>query len=248
MHINANCFSQIIDEANINIDSSGLIEFLAELKNVDLKQIKSETDKFCFWLNCFNFLLLFAIFYLKVYNLGKDLWENFLKNIQYNIGGNNYSLEDMSYVLFKKKIFFQKSKYTPKNYVKKNSIDFSKEKNIFQDAFPLLPLLLYIPTKEFFKITIYAKSDLQDQIFAKITTSILTMILWNERNKALSLSGLLFIFDPNFLNKGYSKYKDYIKNDIYKILKGKKYKKLAIKQIKWELCFDNLLEYKFIEE
>ena len=246
--IQSKSIQQIIDEANINIDSSGLIEFLAELKNVDLKQIKSETDKFCFWLNCFNFLLLFAIFYLKVYNLGKDLWENFLKNIQYNIGGNNYSLEDMSYVLFKKKIFFQKSKYTPKNYVKKNSIDFSKEKNIFQDAFPLLPLLLYIPTKEFFKITIYAKSDLQDQIFAKITTSILTMILWNERNKALSLSGLLFIFDPNFLNKGYSKYKDYIKNDIYKILKGKKYKKLAIKQIKWELCFDNLLEYKFIEE
>ena len=246
--IQSKSIQQIIDEANINIDSSGLIEFLAELKNVDLKQIKSETDKFCFWLNCFNFLLLFAIFYLKVYNLGKDLWENFLKNIQYNIGGNNYSLEDMSYVLFKKKIFFQKSKYTPKNFVKKNSIDFSKEKNIFQDAFPLLPLLLYIPTKEFFKITIYAKSDLQDQIFAKITTSILTMILWNERNKALSLSGLLFIFDPNFLNKGYSKYKDYIKNDIYKILKGKKYKKLAIKQIKWELCFDNLLEYKFIEE
>ena len=246
--IQSKSIQQIIDEANINIDSSGLIEFLAELKNVDLKQIKSETDKFCFWLNCFNFLLLFAIFYLKVYNLGKDLWENFLKNIQYNIGGNNYSLEDMSYVLFKKKIFFQKSKYTPKNYVKKNSIDFSKEKNIFQDAFPLLPLLLYIPTKEFFKITIYAKSDLQDQIFAKITTSILTMILWNERNKALSLSGLLLIFDPKFLNKGYSKYKDYIKNDIYKILKGKKYKKLAIKQIKWELCFDNLLEYKFIEE
>ena len=246
--IQSKSIQQIIDEANINIDSSGLIEFLAELKNVDIKQIKSETDKFCFWLNCFNFLLLFAIFYLKVYNLGKDLWENFLKNIQYNIGGNNYSLEDMSYVLFKKKIFFQKSKYTPKNYVKKNSIDFSKEKNIFQDAFPLLPLLLYIPTKEFFKITIYAKSDLQDQIFAKITTSILTMILWNERNKALSLSGLLLIFAPNFLNKGYSKYKDYIKNDIYKILKGKKYKKLAIKQIKWELCFDNLLEYKFIEE
>ena len=246
--IQSKSIQQIIDEANINIDSSGLIEFLAELKNVDLKQIKSETDKFCFWLNCFNFLLLFAIFYLKVYNLGKDLWENFLKNIQYNIGGNNYSLEDMSYVLFKKKIFFQKSKYTPKNFVKKNSIDFSKEKNIFQDAFPLLPLLLYIPTKEFFKITIYAKSDLQDQIFAKITTSILTMILWNERNKALSLSGLLLIFDPNFLNKGYSKYKDYIKNDIYKILKGKKYKKLAKTQIKWELCFDNLLEYKFIEE
>ena len=246
--IQSKSVQQIIDEVNINIDSSGLIEFLAELKNIDLKQIKTEMDKYCFWLNCFNFLLLFAIFYLKAYNLGKELWENFLKNIQYNIGGNNYSLEDMIYVLFKRKIFFQKNKYSPKNFVKKNSVDLSKEKNIFQEIFSLLPFLLYIPTKEFFKIIIYEKSDLQAQILAKITTTILTMILWNEQSKTLSLSGLLLAFDPNFLNKGYTKYKDYLKNNIYAILKGKKYKKMAIKQINWELSFDNLLQYKFIEE
>ena len=74
------------------------------------------------------------------------------------------------------------------------------------------------------------------------------MILWNEQSKTLSLSGLLLAFDPNFLNKGYTKYKDYLKNNIYAILKGKKYKKMAIKQINWELSFDNLLQYKFIEE
>ena len=76
----------------------------------------------------------------------------------------------------------------------------------------------------------------------------MTLILWNEETKTLSISGLLLAFDPNFINKGYSKYKDYFKNNIYKVLKGKKYKKMAIKQIKWELSFDNLLDYKFIEE
>ena len=237
---------QIIDD--VNVDSGGFMEFLAELKNIDLNQLKTETDKLCFWLNCFHFLLLFAIFYLKAYNLGKDVWENFFKNIQYNIGGNNYSLDDMLYSLFRKKIFFTNTKYYPKNYVKKNSVNFSKEKNTSQDIFLLLPLLLYIPTKEFFKLIIYVKSDLQAQLLARLTTIILTLILWNEETKTLSISGLLLAFDPNFINKGYSKYKDYFKNNIYKVLKGKKYKKMAIKQIKWELSFDNLLEYKFIEE
>ena len=83
---------------------------------------------------------------------------------------------------------------------------------------------------------------------AKLTNTILTLILWNEQSKTLSLSGLILTFDQNFLRKGYSKYKEYIKRDIYYIIKGKKYKKMAIKQINWELSFDNLLEYKVIEE
>ena len=244
--INSKSVQQIIDD--VKVDSGGFKEFLAELKNIELTQLKKPLDQFCFWLNCFNFLLLFAVFYLKTYNLGKELWDNFFKNIQYNIGGENYSLEDMIYILFKKKIFFQNSKYTPKNYVNKNSIDLTKEKNISQDIFLFLPLLLYIPTKEFFKPVIYVKGDFQAQILAKLTNTILTLILWNEQSKTLSLSGLILAFDQNFLRKGYSKYKEYIKRDIYYIIKGKKYKKMAIKQINWELSFDNLLEYKVIEE
>jgi hypothetical protein len=244
--INSKSIPQIIDD--VNVDSGGFKEFLAELKNIELAQLKQPIDQFCFWLNCFNFLLLFAVFYLKTYNLGKELWDNFFKNIQYNIGGENYSLEDMIYILFKKKIFFQNSKYTPKYYVIKNSIDLANEKNISKDIISFLPLLLYIPTKEFFKLVIYVKGDFQAQILAKLTNTLLTMILWNEGNKTLSISGLILAFDINFLHKGYSKYKEYIKSDIYKIIKGKKYKKMAIKQIRWELSFDNLLEYKVIEE
>ena len=88
--INSKSVQQIIDD--VKVDSGGFKEFLAELKNIELTQLKKPLDQFCFWLNCFNFLLLFAVFYLKTYNLGKELWDNFFKNIQYNIGDENYSL------------------------------------------------------------------------------------------------------------------------------------------------------------
>ena len=81
----------------------------------------------------------------------------------------------------------------------------------------------------------------------RISNIILFLINWNEENKTLSLNGLLVIED-NFLNKGYSKYKPYIKENIYKILKGKKYKKMALKQMNWDLSFDNLLQYNYVEE
>ena len=108
-------------------------------------------------------------------------------------------------------------------------------------------MLLYIPTKEFYKPLIYDNVDIQSLIMARISNNILTMIKWNEENKTLSLNGLLNVVD-NFASKGYTKYKPYIKEKIYKVLKGKKYKKLAIKQMNWELSFDNLLEYTFIDD
>ena len=238
---------QILEEIYILVNSPGLKEFLGEIKYVDLNMLKTQIDKLCFWLNCFNFLLLFTIFYLKPFVINKNLWERIFKNIKYNIGGKNFSFEDMLYILFKKNIFFPKNKYTPNNYVKKNVVDISKAKNIDQDLAFISPLLLYIPTKEFYKPIIYEQNEIQGLILARMTNSIFTMIKWNANNKTLTLNGLLIIED-NFINKGYEKYKPFIKEEIYNVLKGKKYKKMALKQMNWELSFDNLLEYTYLED
>ena len=235
---------QIMDEVHININSQTLIELLGELKKIKLTDLKTEVSKLCFWLNCFNFLLLFTIFYLKPNIFVRKTWEDLFKNIFYNIGGNPYSFEDMLYILFEKNIFFQKSKYSSKVYVKNNIIKLSKDKNISKDLVFITPLLLYIPTKEFFKPIIYEDNEeLKDEIMTRISNTLLYEIRWEENNKTLNLSELMIIQDTNFLGKGYSKYKPFIREDIYKILKGKKYKRAAIRQMKWELCFDNLLEY-----
>ena len=239
---------QILDQVNILINSGTLKEFLGELKKVDLKQLKGPLDKLCFWLNCFNFLLLFYIFYTKPDIFNKNFWDNCFKYVQYNIGGNNYSFEDMIYILFKKNIFSPTKKYSPKNYVKKNVIDLSKEKNINQKEVFITPILLYLPTKEFYKPIIYEDSDIQSQITARIYNSLLTMIKWNSKDKILILNGLFIYLEDNFLEKGFSKYKAYIRDDVYTIIKKKKYKKMAIKKMNWALSFDNLLKYTFSEE
>ena len=237
---------QIIEDRYIQITKiDALKEFLGELKKINLSQMKSQLEKLCFWLNSFNYLLLFSIFYLKPYLNERESWEKFLKNIQYNIGGNNFSFVDMLYILFKKNIFFPESKYSPKDYVKKNIVDISKEKGISQDIIFISPLLLYIPTREFFKPILFDKIDLQSQIMARLSTSILALIKWDPESKILHLGGLLCT-EANFEAKGYSKYKPYIKDEIFKILKGKKYKKTT-RLLNWELCFDNLLEYKLID-
>ena len=158
---------------------------------------------------------------------------------------DNFSFVDMLYILFKKNIFFPENKYSPKDYVKKNIVDISKEKGISQDIIFISPLLLYIPTREFFKPILFDKIDLQSQIMARLSTSILALIKWDPESKILHLGGLLCT-EANFEAKGYSKYKPYIKDEIFKILKRKKYKKTT-RLLNWELCFDNLLEYKLID-
>ena len=239
---------QIIDEVNVHMNSETLKELLGELKIIELNKLKTQFDKLCFWLNSFNFLLLFAVFYLKAYAIGKNFWENFFKNIKFNIGGNKFSFEDMLYILFKKNIFFPKNKYSPKEYVKKQVVDLTKEKNISQELIFISPLLLYIPTKEFFMPIIYDSNDLQSIIMARISNIMLFLLNWNEEIKTLYLNGILSLPELNFANKGYTKYKPYIKENIYQILKGKKYKKLSLRQMNWELSFDNLLNYINIEE
>ena len=239
---------QILEEVHTNINSPTLKEFLAELKKMNLSELKTHIDKLCFWLNCFNFLVLFSIFYLKPNLVNQNFWENFFKSIQYNIGGNVFSFEDMLFILFKKNIFFPKNKYSPKDYVKKNLVDLSKDKTIPQEYVFVTALLLYLPTKEFYKPIIYEKNEIQNLITMRLYNSTLNLIKWNKENKTLSLNGLSLILGDDFVKKGYTKYKPYIKEEIYDIMKRKKYKKMTIKQMNWELSFDNLLNYTFVDE
>ena len=199
-------------------------------------------------MNCFNFLLLFYIFYAKPETFNITFWENCFKYVQYNIGGNNYSFEDMLYILFKKNIFFPQKKYSPKSYVKKQVVDLSKEKGISQEEVFVSPLLLYLPTKEFYKPIIYEENDIQSQITARLYNNILAIIKWNAKDKILSLSELLIYVEDKFIEKGFQKYKAFIREDVYIIIKKKKYKKMSIKKMNWALSFDNLLKYSIIEE
>ena len=71
----------ILKEVNEKIkDNTKLIELLGQLKYLDLNLIDSKIKCLSFWLNCFNYLLLFTIFYRK-WNLNKKKNGNHFSNM-----------------------------------------------------------------------------------------------------------------------------------------------------------------------
>ena len=230
---------QILNEVHNKSNIQSIRELLGELSNFKLSLLANDKEKICFWLNCFNFLSLYAIFYLKLNITEKEIWNNFFSNIKFNIGGFNFSLEDMSYILFQKNVFIPNKEYLPRDYVKKSVIDLSKLKNILNKV---NPYLLFLPNKEFFSPVIYDEHTLENDIEKRCVNYFLCNLNLDENNETLTLNELMLIFEPDFLGKGLKKYKDFIDNNLYKKIKNKKYSKKVIRPMKWQMSFDYLLE------
>ena len=232
---------QIFNKLYIKVNRQPFRELLGELKQVKLKSLTSQKEKLCFWLNCFNYLSIYSIFYLKL-NFSKiEIWKNFFHNIKYNIGGQDFSLVDMIYIIFKKNIFFENENYIINEKIEKNMIDLSKDKD--NEEIKITPFLLYLPTGQFLKPVIYDKFNLESEIKKRIRNYLLNFIKWDADNEILTVNQLILISEHSNLLK----YKPYLKDDIYKIIKFKKYQRLASITMKWNLCFDNLFEETNIE-
>ena len=227
---------QIFNKLYIKVNRQPFRELLGELKQVKLKSLTSEKEKLCFWLNCFNYLSIYSIFYLKLNFTKKEIWKNFFHNVKYNIGGSDFSLEDMLYIIFKKNIFFKNENYIVNEKIEKNMIDLSKDKS--NEEIKITPFLLYLPTGQFLKPVIYDKFNLESEIKRRIVNYLLNFIKWDEENEVINVNELILISEHSNLLK----YKPYLKDDIYNIIKFKKYKRMSVISMKWNLCFDNLFE------
>ena len=227
---------QIFNKLYIKVNRQPFRELLGELKQVKLKSLTSEKEKLCFWLNCFNYLSIYSIFYLKLNFSKKEIWKNFFHNVKYNIGGSDFSLEDMLYIIFKKNIFFKNENYIVNEKIEKNMIDLSKDKS--NEEIKITPFLLYLPTGQFLKPVIYDKFNLESETKRRIVNYLLNFIKWDEENEVINVNELILISEHSNLLK----YKPYLKDDIYNIIKFKKYKRMSVISMKWNLCFDNLFE------
>jgi hypothetical protein len=233
---------QIFDQLYVKINIQPIRELVGELKKIKLNTLNNKKEKICFWLNCFNFLLIYSIFYLKINLSKKDIWRNFFRNIKYNLGGNNFSFEDMLYILFKKNIFFPNDDYIPSEHVQANVINLSKgtdaqkDKDIYNDI-KIAPFLLYLPNGQFMRPIIYNVFNLESEIKERITVFLSHFIKWNAKEEIIFVNELIVISDSSLVKK----YKEFIQDSIYKIVKLKKYKRMSIIPMKWDICFNGLL-------
>jgi len=227
--------NEILEETNVKLKSQTFKELVGELRIIDLEQLTSHKAKICFWLNCFNFLLLYTIFYKKWNISGEKNWKNFLNNVKYNIGGYLLSFNDIQYIIFNKVYFFPTS-YKPSDAVKSNLI-FNKLKSENNNN----PFSLYIPTKEFFKPIIYEENTIDIEINKRKINYLFNFL--KVDNKKINITELLLNYEPNFFNsKVVNKYKDIINKTIYEIIVQKKYSDITSRSLKWEMNFDFLHE------
>ena len=97
------------DAHNQLMENKKIFNLIGQLKYIDLSKIKLLNERMCFWLNCFNYLMLFTFFYKK-WNLSTEKeWKYFFKNVKYDIGDNAYTFQDMQYIIYKKILFFPSS-------------------------------------------------------------------------------------------------------------------------------------------
>ena len=233
--------SDILEETNKKVkDNKSLINLVGQLKYLKLDIIDTKTKCLAFWLNCFNYLILFAIFYKKWNINGEKKWKKFFKNVKFNIGGKYFCFNDMQYILFKKPSFISCTYKTPDEIKKLNIEKISGDKK-YDEYMNLIPFILYLPIKKFLYPSLYNYDNIEKQINLRINNYINKYIYIDGKNH-LCCNELLLKYESNIFGKGLKKYETNFKPEIYNNIKEKKYKKIDTQKIAWKLNFDNLIE------
>ena len=215
---------------------------VGQLKYLKLDLINTKEKCLAFWLNCFNYLILFTIFYRKWYIDGEKKWKKFFTNVRFDIGGKYFSFNDMQYIIFKKPTFFS-STYKPSDDMKKLNIEKISGNEKFNDNIKIIPFIIFLPIKKFLSPSLYNEGNIEKEINIRITNYIDKYIYIDDK-KHLCCSELLLKYDSNIFGKGLKKYESFFNSDKYNFIKDKKYKKINSQKISWDLNLNYLIEKK----
>ena len=234
----------ILEEMNKHIkDNKIIIKLVGKLKYINIKNINSVKQRMCFWINCFNFLILFTIFYKKWNINSEEDWKSFLRNVKYNIGGDIFSFNDIQYLIYQKSLFFESSDIQINDNIKNYRIHKSEDAKNIEKKIPLLynPFMISLPIKGFNKPIIYEECQFEIQIKKTISDYFLNF-LRIDYDKNIHYYELLTEYCPNFFNKELKKFQIFIIPTIYNFIKDKKYKIAIKKKFEWELDFGTFFD------
>ena len=221
-------------------ENKDLINLVGQLKYLKIDLINTKIKYLSFWLNCFNYLILFTIFYRKWNINSEKKWKKFFKNVKYEIGGIYFSFNDMEYIIFKKPSFFSCTYRAPDDIKKLNIEKINGDKK-YDDYVRYTPFLLFLPIKKFLSPTLYDETNFENQVNLRIKKYINNFIYMDEK-KHLCCSEILLKYESNIFGKGLKKYELFFTPEIYTIIKEKKYKRLNSQKLTWNLNFEYLID------
>ena len=210
-------------------------DLVAELQVIDLKYLLKISDehKTTFWLNIFNFLMIFAVIYRKENLLTYYEWHKLKKNSYFNIGGLNFSLYEIETTILRN------------NYMSKKLfsefIDFpkgdSRNKFKLENTIKFLNYAISEPMTSSFKLQIYFPQTIEKQILKNAIDYFNSRIIVDGKHILVKIPEYLSWVDDNFLgNLNY--YKEIMNNDVFDFI-NKNQDKVEFIKHDWSLNFSD---------
>ena len=225
------------------LENKKIFKLIGQLKYICPDKLISCRERLCFWVNSFNFLIIFTIFYKKWNINSQDDWKYFFQKVKYLIGNKYFTFNDIQSLLYKKPLFFQ-SAYKKSDYedIKKMRVDKSDDAKTCEKQIPFLynPFIIFLPIKDFLKPIILETNKLEEQFTERIKSYLLNYIII-DKDKSITIPELLNNYQQRFICKEFKKFQSYMNESIFNLLKEKKYKGNNVNNYEWKLDFDSLL-------
>ena len=208
-------------------------DVVAELQVIDLKYLLNVRDnhKTAFWLNMLNFLLIFAVIYKKENILTNYEWHKLKKNSYFNIGGFNFSLQEIEMNIIgnnnKSKTFYEEMTSFPRGD--------SRNKFKIDNVVKYVNFGIFEPMTYSFRLQIYFPQTIENQILKNAIDYFSSKIIFDGKNILVKLPEYLLWVDDNFL-KNLDIYKPVINKDLFDFMNKNKDKVVFVKH-DWSLNF-----------
>ena len=208
-------------------------DLVAELQVIDLTYLLNVRDnhKTAFWLNILNFLLIFAVIYKKENILTNYEWHKLKKNSYFNIGGFNFSLQEIEMNIIgnnnKSKTFYEEMTSFPRGD--------SRNKFKIDKVVKYVNFGIFEPMTYSFRLQIYFPQTIENQILKNAIDYFSSKIIFDGKNILVKLPEYLLWVDDNFL-KNLDIYKPLINKDLFDFMSKNKDKVEFVKH-DWSLNF-----------
>jgi hypothetical protein len=218
-----------------SVEFQPIKDLVAELQVIDLKYLLQISDKhkITFWLNTFNFLMIFAVIYRKENLLTYYEWHKLKKNSYFNIGGINFSLYEIETNILRNNYMSKKLFSEIIDFPKGDSRNKFKIDNIIK----YLNFAISEPMTSSFKLQIYFPQTIEKQILTNAIDYFNSRIIVDGKNILVKIPEYLSWVDDNFL-ENLSYYKRIMNNDVFDFIQKNQDKVEFIKH-DWSLNFSD---------